>query len=339
MPGEVQPAVSAADVADMPVFDPLRQGVSLPLEAVFHPLGFPLELATNSADVMRAAVENWSGFASVFAHPPIRLRIAVDEDNPGPCPESLVFRAQRHLLTLISDAANFAVCDLDAGFAFCWFSPAAARDREWLRYFYLDTVVYLILWHQRLTRIHASCVALDGRGVLLCGSSGAGKSCLAYACARNGWTFVSDEATSLVRGTTDRTVLGKPQHMRFRDTAVEVLPELNGRLAAPNLAGKMTIELSTSEIPGIRTAFQCHAAAVVFLARRDSGPAHLTPIAKAEGWRRLEQDLPLFDEPVREEHKDSLRHLLDAGVYELRYSDLDGAVRQLERLVGGELHD
>ena len=333
MSGASQP-VRSAEETETPKFDPLRQGVRLPLEAVFYPLGFALELATNSPDVMAAAEENWSGFAPAFEHPPIRLRIAVDEDNPGPCPESLIFRAQRHLLTMISDPANFAVCDLAGGFAFCWFTPATARNRAWLRYFYLDVVVYLILWHQRLTRIHASCVALNGRGLLLCGPSGAGKSCLAYACARRGWTFVSDEATSLVRGSPQRIVLGKPRHIHFRETAVEILPELNGRRTTRNFAGKTTIELSTAKMPGIRTAFQCRAAAVVFLAREESGPAYLVPVSKDEGWRRLEQDLPLFDQPVHEEHKASLRDLLETGVYELRYSGLDDAVRTLEELVG-----
>jgi hypothetical protein len=335
MRGAPEPVLSVEESVktETRIFDPFGQGTDLAHTANFHPLGFPLQLATNSADVLTAARENWSGFIPYFDVPPLRLHVVVDEENPGPCPTSLNFRAQRYLLTVISDPSNFAVCDLERGFASCWFTRATASNREWLRYFYLDTVAYLILWHQHLTRIHASCVARNGRGVLLCGPSGAGKSCLAYACTRRGWTFISDEATSLMRRTSERVVLGNPRRMRFRETVTDVLPELGGRASAPNPIGKITIEVPTGDLPGIITAFQCRAAAVVFLNRHTGGPARLEPLSPEEGWCRLERDLPLFDHSVHVEHRASLKRLLETGVYELHYCDLDPAVELLEELV------
>ena len=41
--------------------DPLSICAELPLEAEFHPLGFPLQLATNSAAVMEAASDGAAG--------------------------------------------------------------------------------------------------------------------------------------------------------------------------------------------------------------------------------------------------------------------------------------
>jgi hypothetical protein len=245
----------------------------------------------------------------------------------------MIFRAQGHLLAMVSDEANFAMCDLRERFAFCWISGATARKRDWFRYYYLDTIIQVILWQSHLTRVHASCVARNGRGVLLAGPSGAGKTCLAYACARNGWTFIADEACSLLRRSGERVVLGKPHQMHFRDTAVRILPELDGRLAARNPVGKMTIELHTGELPGITTGYQCRAQALVFLNRQADGPARLLPYSKDEAWRLLEQDLPWFEQPAHDEHKASLRNLIEAGVYELRYSDLDRAVKELDALV------
>jgi hypothetical protein len=43
------------------------------------------------------------------------------------------------------------------------------------------------------TVLHASCVALDGRGVLLPGSSGSGKSNVAAAAVTAGWSYLCDE--------------------------------------------------------------------------------------------------------------------------------------------------
>ncbi|HET8613423.1 MAG TPA: HPr kinase/phosphatase C-terminal domain-containing protein [Sphingomonas sp.] len=47
--------------------------------------------------------------------------------------------------------------------------------------------------------IHASCVAIDGRAVLLCGRSGAGKSDLALRLVDRGARLVSDDYTHLRR--------------------------------------------------------------------------------------------------------------------------------------------
>ncbi len=75
--------------------------------------------------------------------------------------------------------------------------------------------------------IHAACIALNGRAVLLCGNSGAGKTSLAYACAKKGWTYLSGDATYIVRNRPDRTVAGRPFSIRFRAEARELFPELS----------------------------------------------------------------------------------------------------------------
>lgn len=49
----------------------------------------------------------------------------------------------------------------------------------------------------RVTILHASCVALAGRGVLILGPSGAGKSALALQLMAYGCTLVSDDRTAV----------------------------------------------------------------------------------------------------------------------------------------------
>lgn len=50
-----------------------------------------------------------------------------------------------------------------------------------------------------MTIIHATCIAVDGRGVLLLGRSGAGKSDLALRLLDRGAELVSDDGTMLER--------------------------------------------------------------------------------------------------------------------------------------------
>ncbi len=57
--------------------------------------------------------------------------------------------------------------------------------------------------------IHASCVARDGRAVLISGPSGAGKSDLALRLLDRGFTLVSDDQT-IVRRDDDRLIASPP---------------------------------------------------------------------------------------------------------------------------------
>ncbi|MFL4469945.1 HPr kinase/phosphorylase [Tateyamaria armeniaca] len=49
------------------------------------------------------------------------------------------------------------------------------------------------------TRLHATSVAFEGKGVLITGASGRGKSSLALQLMALGCTLVSDDQTELIR--------------------------------------------------------------------------------------------------------------------------------------------
>jgi hypothetical protein len=333
LPGRLGGAVGTSTKVIAPVFDPLWHNVELPLRSVLYPFGYPVELSTDSSDVALSALESWGGCPQFFQEPPLEIRVAVDRQSPDAHAEGLRWRAQGHLVAMISDARNFATCDLDRRFAFCWVTEATARDRPWLRAFYLNTIVNLLLWNSHFTGIHAGCVALDGRGLLLCGRSGAGKSCLTYACVRRGWTFVSDESPVLVRRPPGRTVIGKPRQIHLRETAFELFPELKGRPTAPNPVGKISFELDLADAPGVKTAHRCEIGAVIFLNRDGEKRARLVRLAPEEAHERLTADLPVYLEPAFTEHKASLRTLVEGGAFELRYGDADSAVDELEHMI------
>ena len=128
-------------------------------------------------------------------------------------------RAQSNLLAGVAGRENFQCCDLEKGFAFAWVTEAVVENTDFFRYHFLEAMTWCLLDTRHLVSIHAACVALNGRGMLLAGNSGVGKSSLAYACARRGWTYTSDDATSLVRRDRGRTALGNPRVFRFRGTA------------------------------------------------------------------------------------------------------------------------
>ena len=313
--------------------DPLLCDFELPLRSLHYHLGFPVELATNSSDVLAAAEESWGNSRRVFSEPPVQIRIGVLNSGSSACLPPLLVRSQRNLLINIADRENFVVSDMRRGFAFGWLTEATVRDRAYLRYHFLEGVAWTLLEPLYLTSIHGACVSLEGRGVLLCGDSGAGKSSLAYACARRGWTFLSDDSSCLVRKRPGRVVIGNPNSMRFRESAAELFPELKNQPVTRRLSGEMAIELPTASVPSIKISSECPVDYIVFLNRKEPDPSGLSPFPKERASEWLEQVVCYGDEDVRILQKASLQNLLAAEVFELRYSDLNTAINHLETLV------
>jgi hypothetical protein len=313
--------------------DPLLYDFELPLQAVYHPLGFSAEIATNSPEVLAGVEESWGQFRKVFSEAPVQVRIGVLDGGSKECPPAPVFRGQRNLVSLVCDANNFAVCDTRLGFAFCWLTPSAVSNRAFLRFHLLEGIVTLLLESLYLTSAHAACVSLAGRGVLLCGESGAGKSSLSLACARNGWTFTSDDSSCVVRKRKDRIAVGNPYQMRFRESAIELFPELRQQRIARRVNGELAIELATASLPEISTATECPIEYIVFLNRQDSSPPELLRFHRTKAWPFFERAVCFGEEHVRDAHYAALQNLLTAEVFELQYGDLDSAVRRLESLV------
>lgn len=312
--------------------DPLLFTVDLPLCKTCYPYGFPLTLETNSREVLEAADDSWADFSQRFSEPPIQVRVVVEHAEPGGLPGPPVFRGQGHLIAIVSDASNFAVWDREKRLAVIWLNSSSLQDREWWRYHFLEAVAYVALAQLYLTPLHAACVARHGSGVLLSGDSGAGKSSLAYACARRGWTYVADDSISLVRSRGDRQVLGRPNHIWFRDNTAELFPELAGRLARRRPNGEMTIEVRTADVR-IPTAPECRADYIVLLNRRCAGAAKVKPASRELVLERIMRNMAVLGDGVLQEQEASLRTLFEAQAFELEYADLGAAVDCLTELV------
>jgi hypothetical protein len=313
--------------------DPLLFDFGLPLVRTYYPLGFPLEITTNSAGVLQAAEESWGKFQKTFSTPPVRIRLGVLPGSSSTCPPAPACRGQHHLITQVADAENYLVLDNREGFAFGWLTEAAAQKRAYLRYHFLEGAALVLLECLYLTPVHAACVSLDGRGVLLCGDGGAGKSSLSYACAQNGWTFLSDDSAMLVRQNPERLVIGNPYQMRFRDSATELFPELSTRSVTERLSGELSIELETASVPGISTTTQCTIDYLVFLNRYNPQPEGLLRLEGEQVLPWLRQVVCYGEARLRDEHRATLGKLATAGIFEMRYTKMDTALGLLEGLV------
>ena len=303
----------------------------LHLAATYYPFGFPAEVRTNCAEVLEVMTGLWGRFEQRYDTTPIRSEVYVVDGVSRECPPEPVYRLIRPLLLAVADGDNYSIVDLERDRTQITISRAALSHRLYAEYFLLSSPVALVAT-RRATPIHAACVERNGRGVLLCGDSGMGKSTLSYACARAGWTYISDDATFLLQDRDDRMVTGDCHRVRFRPTAAELFPEIRGRDITPRAAGKPSIELPTSSLPNITPSQTTRIDYIVFLNRFSSAEPELKPYRKDVARHFMRQSIFGVEETMTVQYRD-IERLLEAEIFELHYSGLEWALGRLQQLV------
>jgi hypothetical protein len=301
--------------------------VELPLSGTHYPAGFPLHLATNSRHAMEAACEAWGAWELIFDRKPLEFRVVVRPE--GEASAAPVYRVQAGLLSFVADAHNFATADTRTLTAIFFLSEKTVADHTLLRWLFLEAMAYMLLTQRYVVSLHAACVARDRGGILLCGSSGAGKSTLSVACARAGFTFLSDDCTWILTGTDTPVAIGKPHQARLRGDAARHFPELEGLPARALPNGKLSMEVPTSLLSGVRTATQAEIGTLVFLDRRSEGAARVETMPADEVTTLLLQDLPSYGPEVNAAHERTIGILAALPALRLTYGTLDDAIRIL----------
>ena len=304
---------------------------ALSLHKMFYPLGFPAEVRTNCTGVLEIMEELWGKFERQHDTEPILADVHVVEGSSTECPPAPVYRYMAPLLLGVADGDNYCVSDLQRSKSQITISRAAIQSKLYAGYFLLGSPVTHVAT-RFTTPVHAGCVALDGKGVLLCGDSGAGKSTLSYACARAGWTFISDDGSFVINDREDRMVTGDCHRVRFRPTTAELFPELEGLEITPRAAGKPSIELPTAPMPHMSCAQNAQVDYIVFVNRYSGGAQELRPYRKDVARYAMQQTFYGLPE-VRKKNNQTIERLLEAEVFELRYTELDWGIDRLQRLV------
>jgi hypothetical protein len=304
---------------------------------VFYPMGFPVEIETEAPEIITAAGQAWSRYSCVSEREPVRIRADVS-DNVSPRREAggqtprVEFEDAR--MSIVRSGANYARADLSSGTAEIRVTRDVASDPAYFNYHFLKPLTYLLLAPRHFAFVHASCVARDGRAMILCGDAFAGKTCLAFACARRGWAFLSGDATHLLHQSADFSVVGRPFSIRFRESAKALFPELAAWPAVVRPNGKPSIEVETDRL-GVKTALRAPASHMVFLERNAARTARMAPMRTDEAIQRLDHSVFFGDAAVRERQRATLAHFASLPAVRLAYSTLDGAEAALRELSAG----
>jgi hypothetical protein len=306
--------------------------MDLPLSGTFFPLGFAVVILTNRHEVMAAAETSFGHRRLQHGEAHLEIRIGVSKGISRPTPPPPVRRQYNHLYSMVADPENQALLDLRTGSNFVWLNESALADPLYVRQNFLEKVVYLLLGASVVTDIHAGCISKQGKGILLCGDTGAGKSTLSYGCARAGWTYTSDDTCYLLNYSDPPRVIGHSHRVRFRPEAKTLFPELRKRDVTPRMEGKPSIEVSVSELPLLDTSNEANVCAVVYLHRSPSAPPALIPLPHGSATQRLSNELYSAGE-IRVKHQEILERLGGLPTFELHYHGLEEAISQLNQLV------
>lgn len=323
------------------------------MREVYFPLGHPVEVVASDQAVLDAAERSWGPWKQLFDACPIHVEVNVTSSGE-PAPSNFVSASSHfEIRTPSGHGGRFTQASRRACLSV---SPEMLADEPWFRYHLLEATVLTALDSVAFTPVHAACIARHGQvsdsvgrrperppqamglphgevqkqnnsqcsGILLCGDSGAGKSSLAYACARKGWTFISDDASHAVTAHPG-TVVGNPFRLLLREA---LFRELEGRPVTQAMNGKPAIVINPSDEPGLQCAPTANVTACVFLERRP-GP----PVASR---RSPESTLEYFckylcwGDPIVQQ-KD-LHALVNRGCWTLAYEHLTDAIAALEAL-------
>jgi hypothetical protein len=317
----------------IPPGDVVYARMQYPLTRMFYPLGFPAEISTNSQKILDVVAESWGAFRELFQTPTIRIQVGVLEGSSDVCPPAPKPRVQQHLFSFVADHENYGVIDMTQGFAGVWLTRQALEYRSYLQHFFIECAIVCPIATRYTTGAHAGCVERNGIGVLLCGDSGAGKSTLSYACAKAGWTYITDDGSFMVNGRDDILVTGNCHQVRFRPSTSSIFSEIAGRdITQRAELGKPSIELDLATLPGIRCSQTATIKYVVFLNRREGENSPLKEYSKDVVRKFLLQGR-FSPVDMMPSHYATIDKLLELEVLELRYRDLDWALQQLESLV------
>ena len=168
-----------------------------------------------------------------------------------------------------------------------------------------------------------------GERVAIVGKSGSGKSTLSFACARAGFTYVSDDCTWLVADSEDHLAIGKPHQFRFRHDVARHFPELERFTPGAHPNGKLSLEVPSNFFPAVRTAGRCPIRSLVFLDRESTGPAGVERILPSDAEAALLAELPSYGPEVNAMHERTIHSLTRLPAWRLRYRTLDDAIRLL----------
>jgi len=271
--------------------DFLHKNASTPYTETYVAAGAVCRLTTNFPAIVSAARESFFLMPD-NPQPVFSMRLWVDDECKSSLPWPKPYlRGLDHLVYAGFDSGSSVVINLLSRRIAGRFSPEFASDTGYWSAVVFPMLLSVIAGSAGIAELHCSCVAKEGRGLLLAGPSSSGKSTMAVALAALGFGFLSDDRTFCTWRHGDLSAWGLLTELKLRSEASAWFSDLTGHSRAETGNGELGYRLPPESLPFLRRVRHCEPRWLVFLDRQPSHGFRLTPLAKPEAESRLQQDL------------------------------------------------
>ncbi len=219
--------------------DPFGERCCGPHRQQFHALGAILAIEADNARLLALAAESFGALPRhrLGARTPrytLRLRAAAIAGDQCVGNQSPGDRAQlisgAGIVGQMLDGDNYALVSPRLGSALVSISPELLKRPYIARYDLIEFAAYTLVTRSAgLVPLHGACVGLEGRGALVLGDTGAGKSTLCMRAVAGGFDFLAEDAVFVTPSSLHAT--GLPTFMHLRCDGSAALHDLRGSVA------------------------------------------------------------------------------------------------------------
>lgn len=152
---------------------------------------------------------------------------------------------------------------------------------------YLNGSVFGAILHQRkILPIHGSSFIYNGKGIILCGESGAGKSSLTTAFCLNGAEFLTDDVTPFEFIDNKPFIIPRSDRVKLWSDSLSQLSERKDVLQ------KIRPEDDKYYFPIKQSSRELYPLSHVFIMKlKDSGETEFKPVAKSDAFAALHNEI------------------------------------------------
>ena len=276
------------------------------LSALHARLGrFPAPTTQGAADLRFEFHNVGAGRHHVVARPGGAGRSVLEPGLGGP-----VYFEESQQLYLEIPGHGRALCEAQTGRVQVSY-PEAAGTGLWLLSHPLFTIPLAELLKRRgLYMVHAAGLAISGRGLLIAGQSGAGKTTLALALLRAGFGFLADDTVFLSVGKNALRILAFPDEVDVTSQTLGFFPELHGLADSPKPVERAKHAFCSTHAYGVAPCWDCAPDTIVFPQPAGRHQSVLTPMPKAEALMQLVCNVVRTEPRSSQAHLDALAGLV-----------------------------
>jgi hypothetical protein len=211
-------------------------------------------------------------------------------------PPPILMLSGADLLGSATESSTFVIVSPQQRSALVSVSREMLRFPYHTRYELIEFAVFTLASRvQQLAPLHAACVGLNGRGILLMGPSGSGKSTVALHCLLNGFDFLSEDSVFVAPQSMRATGTANFLHVRadslswFERSAASTLIRQSPIIRRRSGVEKFEVDLRRAKFHLAKDPLKI--IGVAFLSSRSAGKGPLLrPLSQSDAQARLKRE-------------------------------------------------